>query len=198
MDFLRLPDRSLLAQGTLVGIVTYWAVWIIYTRWFHPLAKFPGPFWASITRVWTLLHVLPGNAEKRQMKLHAKYGPVVRIAPNELVTSDPDAIQTLYGTKSLTTKTTLGYARAQSYAEQKLIRAARFPDHFSSEGGKQHGERRRIVSHVYTMTSILQSEKYIEKCIDIWLEKLGEMADSKKSFDLWIWTRMYSLPPLQN
>ncbi|KAE8406696.1 cytochrome P450 [Aspergillus pseudonomiae] len=177
MDLLRLPDRSLLAQGTLVGVVTYWAVWIIYTRWFHPLAKFPGPFWASVTRLWTLLHVLPGNAEKRQMKLHAKYGPVVRIAPNELVTSDPDAIQTLYGTKSLTTKTDFYLAFRPPWA--------RFPDHFSSEGGKQHGERRRIVSHVYTMTSILQSEKYIEKCIDIWLEKLGEMADSKKSFDLY-------------
>ncbi|KNG89231.1 cytochrome P450 [Aspergillus nomiae NRRL 13137] len=184
MDLLRLPDRSVLAQGILVGIVTYWAVWIIYTRWFHPLAKFPGPFWASITRVWTLLHVLPGNAEKRQMKLHAKYGPVVRIAPNELVTSDPEAIQTLYGTKSLTTKTDFYLAFRPPWA--------RFPDHFSSEGGKQHGERRRIVSHVYTMTSILQSEKYIEKCIDIWLEKLGEMADNKKSFDLWIWTRMYA------
>ena len=74
MDLFRLPDRSLLGQGALIGIITYWAVWIVYARWFHPLAKFPGPFWASITRVWTLLHVLPGDAEKRQMKLHAKYG----------------------------------------------------------------------------------------------------------------------------
>ncbi|KAE8363569.1 cytochrome P450 [Aspergillus caelatus] len=185
MDLLRLPERSLLGQGALVGIVTYWAVWIVYTRWFHPLANFPGPFWASITRVWTLLHVLPGDAEKRQMKLHAKYGSVVRIAPNELITSDPEAIQTLYGTKSFT-------AKSPVCLEQRLIRAARFPDHFSSEGGKQHGERRRIVSHVYTMTSILQSEKYIEKCIDVWLDKLAEMADCKKSFDLWIWTRMYA------
>lgn len=85
---------------------------------------------------------------------------------------------------------TLGYVRTQYYPQQRLIGVARFPDHFSSEGGKQHGERRRIVSHVYTMTSILQSEKYIEKCIAVWLEKLGQMADRKESFDLWIWTRM--------
>ncbi|GMF77394.1 unnamed protein product [Aspergillus oryzae] len=120
MDLLRLRDRSLLGQGALVAFVTYWAVWIIYTRWFHPLAKFPGPFWASVTRAWTLLHVLHGDAEKRQMKLHAKYGlvppgdilepylssigSVVRIAPNELVTSEPEAIQTLYGARSFTAK----------------------------------------------------------------------------------------------
>lgn len=64
--------------------------------------------------------MLHGDAEKRQMKLHAKYGlvppgeilepylssigSVVRIAPNELVTSEPEAIQTLYGVRSFTAK----------------------------------------------------------------------------------------------
>lgn len=67
-------DKALLARGVLVAIVAYWAFWIIYARWFHPLAKFPGPFWASITRVWTVLHVLPGDAEKAQKKLHERYG----------------------------------------------------------------------------------------------------------------------------
>ncbi|KAL2822667.1 cytochrome P450 [Aspergillus granulosus] len=187
MDSLKFPDGvnvSLLAQGALVGVITYWAVWIVYARLFHPLARFPGPFWASISRVWTVLHVLPGDAEKTQRQLHAKYGPVVRIAPNELVTSDPEAINTLYGIKSTTTKTDFYLAFRPPWA--------RFPDHFSAEGGKQHGERRRIVSNVYTMTSILQSEKYIDKCMDVWLEKLGEMSDRKESFDLWIWTRMYA------
>ncbi|KAL3431394.1 cytochrome P450 [Aspergillus tetrazonus] len=180
----RLPERPLLVQGALFGIITYWVVWIIYTRTFHPLAKFPGPFWASVTRLWTVFHVLPGDAEKRQRKLHAEYGAVVRIAPNELITSDPEAIKTLYGVKSSTTKTDFYLAFRPPWA--------RFPDHFSSEGGKQHGDRRRIVSNVYTMTSVLQSEKYIEKCIDVWLEKLGEISDRKESFDLWIWTRMYA------
>ncbi|KAL3478465.1 cytochrome P450 [Aspergillus californicus] len=177
-------NATLLAQGALIGIITYWAAWIIYARCFHPLAKFPGPFWASISRIWTVLHVLPGDAEKTQRQLHAKYGPVVRIAPNELVTSDPEAINMLYGIKSITTKTDFYTAFRPPWA--------RFPDHFSSPGGKQHGERRRIVSNVYTMTSILQSEKYIEQCIDIWLEKLGEMAKRKESLDLWIWSRMYA------
>jgi cytochrome P450 len=80
------------------------------------------------------------------------------------------------------------FHRVEDY---KLIVTARFPDHFSAEGGKPHAERRRIVTNVYTMTSILQSEQYIEKCIDVWLEKLGEMSDEKKSFDLWLWTRMW-------
>ncbi|KAJ0418634.1 cytochrome P450 [Aspergillus carlsbadensis] len=182
MDLLGHLNKTLLAQGALTSIIAYWILWIIYARWFHPLAKFPGPFWASVTRIWTVLHVLPGDTEKTQMKLHAKYGPVVRIAPNELITSDPEAIKTLYGVKSFTAKTDFYLAFRPPWA--------RFPDHFTSEGGKQHAERRRIVSNVYTMTSILQSEQYIEKCIDLWLEKLGEMSDAKKSCDLWLWARM--------
>ncbi|OJJ56962.1 hypothetical protein ASPSYDRAFT_47235 [Aspergillus sydowii CBS 593.65] len=177
-------DKPLLARGVLVAIVAYWTFWIIYARWFHPLAKFPGPFWASITRVWTVLHVLPGDAEKAQKKLHERYGPVVRIAPNELITSDPGAMKTLYGVKSYTHKTDFYVAFRPPWA--------RFPDHFTSAGGKQHAERRRIVTNVYTMTSILQSEQYIEKCIDVWIEKLDAMADNKESFDLWVWTRMYA------
>ncbi|KAL4901491.1 hypothetical protein BDW74DRAFT_187701 [Aspergillus multicolor] len=173
-----------LGQTASIFFAVYWTVWVIYTRWFHPLAKFPGPFWASISRIWIVLHVLSGKAEKRQMRLHEKYGPIVRIAPNELIANDPAAIKTLYGTKSGTTKTDFYLAFRPPWA--------RFPDHFSSPGGKQHGDRRRIVSNVYSMSSILQSEKYIEACIDVWERKLDEMADRKESFDLWLWTRMYA------
>ncbi|RDW72398.1 cytochrome P450 [Aspergillus mulundensis] len=173
-----------LGQAAFIAFFAYWTIWIIYTRWLHPLSKFPGPFWASVSRIWTVLHVLPGDAEKRQRKLHEKYGPIVRIAPNELITSDPAAIKTLYGTKAGTMKTDFYLAFRPPWA--------RFPDHFSSPGGKEHGDRRRIVSSVYSMSSILQSERYIEACIDVWERKLDEMADRKESFDLWLWTRMYA------
>ncbi|KAL2822160.1 cytochrome P450 [Aspergillus cavernicola] len=177
-------NTPLLAQATLLAFLTYYFIWILYTRWFHPLSKFPGPFWASVSRVWTVLHVLPGDAEKTQRVLHARYGPIVRIAPNELIISDPHAIRTIYGIKSGFSKTDFYLAFRPPWA--------RFPDHFSATDEKQHAERRRIVSSVYTMTSILQSEKYMEKCIDVWIEKLGEMADRKESFELWEWARMYA------
>jgi hypothetical protein len=28
---------------------------IIYYRFIHPLKEFPGPFWASVTRLWVVL-----------------------------------------------------------------------------------------------------------------------------------------------
>jgi hypothetical protein len=85
MDLSEHLNKALLVQGAVTAIIAYWILWIIYTRYLHPLAKFPGPFWASVSRIWTVLHVLPGDAEKTQMKLHAKYG---LIRPSTIVSTD--------------------------------------------------------------------------------------------------------------
>lgn len=55
-------DSSLLAMSSKITFGTvlwccmaYIAVrilyQIVYYRWFHPLLSFPGPFWASVTRL---------------------------------------------------------------------------------------------------------------------------------------------------
>ncbi|EAU32038.1 conserved hypothetical protein [Aspergillus terreus NIH2624] len=175
-----IPDRQLILQAVVLGFATYWAAWICYSRWFHPLSRYPGPFWASVSRVWTVMHVLRGDAEKAQKSLHARYGRVVRIAPNELAINDPQYIKKIYGINSRFTKVS------------PIIRSSRYPDHFTSTDEKVHAERRRIVSHVYTMTSILQSENYLDECTAVFLEQMGKIADRKGTFDLHEWARMYA------
>jgi hypothetical protein len=59
----------------LLAILAFYSIiWVVYTRIFHPLAKFPGPYLASITRFWLVFDVARGSAEKTQRQLHAKYG----------------------------------------------------------------------------------------------------------------------------
>lgn len=69
--------------------------YIGYQRLFHPLARYPGPFWASITNLWSLSLSVKGDWPSRLQALHAKYGPVVRIAPNEVAIDKPEAIAAL-------------------------------------------------------------------------------------------------------
>lgn len=73
-----------------------------------------------------------------------------------------------------------------------LAVAARYPDHFTSTDEKVHAARRRIVSNAYSMTSILQSEKYLDGCTDVFIQQLGAMADHADSFGLFKWCRMYA------
>lgn len=63
--------------GPLVA-VAYTVLWIVYAVTLHPLAKVPGPFWASVTRLWYMFKVHQGHFDQVQRALHKKYGPVVR------------------------------------------------------------------------------------------------------------------------
>ncbi|CAI7666032.1 unnamed protein product [Penicillium manginii] len=188
MGNFELFDRKLTLYDLLysLGILlaTYWTGWIVYTRVFHPLARFPGPFWASVSRAWIVRSVIRGNPHETQRLLHARYGHIVRIAPNELSISDPEAIKIIYGVNS-------GFIKSDFYL---AFRApyTRYPDHFTSTDEKVHAQRRRIVNGVYTMQSILQSEPYVNKCTEVLLQQLEDVADAKASIDLLEWTRMYA------
>ena len=47
---------------------------IIHYRFFHPLAAFPGPFWASVTRLWIAKQNLHETEYLTVYDLAKKYG----------------------------------------------------------------------------------------------------------------------------
>lgn len=69
-----------------------------YQRFFSPLSKIPGPFWASISPLWKLRVFRRGDFHLAILKLHEEYGVTVRIAPNEVIIADGSAIRQIYGT----------------------------------------------------------------------------------------------------
>jgi hypothetical protein len=66
---------------------------IIYRLTFHPLAKVPGPRLAAITSMYAGSYDLPYGSSfcKKLPELHDKYGPIVRIMPNQLHIRDMDS-----------------------------------------------------------------------------------------------------------
>lgn len=50
---------------------------IVYYRFFHPLAKFPGPFWASVTRLWITWENLKETEYLTCYELSKKYGKLL-------------------------------------------------------------------------------------------------------------------------
>lgn len=78
--------------------VCYTVSLIIWRRYFSPVAGIPGPFWASITRLWHAYHLFEGDHNTEIIHLHEKHGPFVRIAPNEVSVCHPSGPKLLLQT----------------------------------------------------------------------------------------------------
>jgi hypothetical protein len=86
---LQATDKYDVLRVTAALSIAYFMSTCIYSRYFHPLAQFPGPFLASITnlyQVWLYLHV--GAEHLVDEDLHRRYGSVVRKGPNFLSVND--------------------------------------------------------------------------------------------------------------
>jgi benzoate 4-monooxygenase len=56
----------------------------------------PGPFLAKFSDLWLGRVAALGHRSEVVHKLHAMYGPLVRIAPNHVSIADPTALQIVY------------------------------------------------------------------------------------------------------
>ena len=112
-DTVRSPYAAL-----LLSFVAYWSGLVFFTlayrlSSFHPLAKYPGPLLAKISKWWAAYLSGTGNQHRFLKHLHDRYGDVVRIGwslhplykifanplpgPNELSIRDPSFIQPVLG-----------------------------------------------------------------------------------------------------
>ncbi|KAL4967349.1 cytochrome P450 [Aspergillus stella-maris] len=169
--------------------VVYELGWIIYCRYFHPLRFVPGPFVASVSRLWAVYHASNGNMEHIQRSLHKKYGYLVRIAPNEVIVSDPGAIKIIYGIKSEFTK-------SDFYDAWAAPNEIGYPGHFPSRDEKLHTEHRRLVNHVYSMSSVLDSEMNIDSCTHLLTEAIQTSARQATIVNLGLLLNMYAFDVL--
>lgn len=69
---------------------------LLQIHFFHPLRTFPGPFWAAHTDLWRVYHLSTKRFPETILELHARYGQVVRIAPNELSFEGVGIIEQVY------------------------------------------------------------------------------------------------------
>lgn len=78
-------------------IVAVWMVFIMIWTWYgHGLHRVPGPFFASISSFWKWNIIRKEEMPWRNTLLHQKYGPLVRIGPNHISASSPEAMRAIH------------------------------------------------------------------------------------------------------
>jgi cytochrome P450 len=87
---------SLLTLLTTLTLIYFtFVIW----QWYR-LSHIPGPFFATISKLWMVRHSLNGTLVSAVRKVTDRHGPLARIGPNELITSDPDVIRKMMAVRS--------------------------------------------------------------------------------------------------
>ncbi|KAI6889412.1 cytochrome P450 [Hortaea werneckii] len=178
------PDLSHMSLLLLAGLSLLTISYVLYQRFFHPLASVPGPFWASISRLWITKHSWDGDMSVTMIALHKKHGTLVRTGPNEVSVADLSAIKTIYGAGTRFRKS-LWYSVWQGHRQFDL---------FAERDERIHGEQRRLVSRAYSMDALKEYEQYVDDAIEVFLGHMSERQNQVVDMGNWVQLFAFGTP----
>jgi len=143
--------------------VVLWLVGrVVYNLFFHPLAHVPGPFFARISELYRFYHnFVAGNGALYLQfeKLRDQYGPVIRIAPDEVLLAESEHYDKIY---SMTSK------HHKDPAFYTLVGAPWTV--FSTIGNEEHRHRRATLNPFFSRRAVLAQEDVVQA-------KVGKLCD---------------------
>ncbi|KAL4914597.1 cytochrome P450 [Aspergillus aurantiobrunneus] len=159
--------------------VLYLVAYCIYNAYFHPFAKYPGPFLSKFTMIRATYHAWKGDVHLDTWRCHKIYGPVIRYGPDKLVFSTPKAMKGarstdhfyIYSVGSNVTKdpayATLGQDRLN------LV---------SLVDKKEHLRRRKLVTTAFSFANVKMFEPnmqvYVQRFVDALSPLRSEVASN--------------------
>ncbi|KAF2113824.1 cytochrome P450 [Lophiotrema nucula] len=146
---------------------------VVYRLHLSPLARFPGPKVAASTGLYEFYHDFfrRGKYIFEIEKMHKKYGPIVRINPDELSIHDPSFYSSLYVTGSV--------RRTNNYSH--FARGVGFEDsHFLSTEHDLHRRRRKPLDPYFSRQGVKALEATLVKLADRLMCRLGRLKGSGK------------------
>ncbi|KAI5776248.1 cytochrome P450 monooxygenase [Geopyxis carbonaria] len=169
---------SSVLAATLFLLTLYTAYRIVYNLYFHPLSHIPGPFFAKLTHLHHTMRFLRGHEDLSDRALFAKYGPLVRIAPDVLTFATAAWLPLIYHRAAAKGRTYDTYAS------------------FGLFGIREHGAHaraRRRVAAPFSASNVARMRSTIEGHVDAWVAALGERADAGGVFDFSAWPELLTL-----
>ncbi|KAL8641848.1 MAG: hypothetical protein Q9228_001395 [Teloschistes exilis] len=154
-------------------ITLTWGSSVVYSLYFGPLAKYPGPPLWAISRIPYVWNLAKGSLTQRTKEFHDRYGPVVRIASNELSFIDGKAWQDIYA-----------HRQGRPNFPKNPLWLVRGHNGFSSilnANDADHTRYRRLLSHAFSEKALKQQEYLLSQYIDLLVSRLTDKADSRDS-----------------
>ncbi|CZR47919.1 fumonisin cluster-P450 monooxygenase [Fusarium proliferatum ET1] len=170
---------SLCLAATIVAMLVLIGIGVImYNIFLHPASKFPGPTIAGATSLRYHWAMSTGNVAPWLREQHARYGEIVRIAPDMISYVNPDAWRDIYAYKP-------GKKEQNGIDWTIPSRDDDVPSMFSEANDAEHNRVRRLFLPAFSDRALKQQEpllsKYSDQLID--LIRRGIDDNSNQEFD---------------
>lgn len=178
--------RTLLSYWPIVLLLVLVARFLYY-KYASPLRHYPGPLLASGSRLWKVWSTWSGHTETDHIRIHEVYGPIVRIAPNELSLSSPHAAREVLAAGK-------GFHKTDFYG---VFPPPENPDIFTETREAVHAVKKRYASNPYSMATMHTMTDYIEDTERLFMQKLDGMCQTKDQYcDLGSYLHYYAFDVL--
>ncbi|KAJ9663462.1 hypothetical protein H2201_005670 [Coniosporium apollinis] len=173
-----------LLLGALIVWVSYNVQQAVYNIFFHPLARFPGPRAAAATKLWkAYIECIKQESFCHKLeKLHAQYGDVVRVGPDELHFANPQAYHDIYNSKNKWDKEWFLY---HSFNEDRSS--------FGFVTYAEAKERKDVLSRTFSPKAIEQSQGLVIEKVDALCAAFERQSKANKPCDLFYAFRCMSM-----
>ncbi|KAK9773521.1 putative Cytochrome P450 [Seiridium cardinale] len=167
------------AWPTLIAFVVGIVAPSLLFRRYSKLSDIPGPFFASLTRLWHVRHIVIGDQNLKLVELHRKHGHFVRVSHDEVSVSHPDGLRQIL---------------LAPLPKGPWYKAMQFPDWrwenpMAELDPKKKVERSRNFAPAYTLSNLLKAEANIDEVIARLCGWMDHYADQGKPMDLdWFFT----------
>ncbi|OTB16117.1 hypothetical protein K445DRAFT_300000 [Daldinia sp. EC12] len=142
----------------------------VYNAFFHPLAPMPGPKLYAISPFPISLSRLQGRVPYKFAELHEKYGPIVRVGPDEVSCAGPTSFKDLYGPR---------YGKGGPLTRDS--RAATVKEKFGAvgmfqAGVQEHAQIRRQLNPAFSEKASREQEPLVMGYINAMVQKLRDAS----------------------
>ncbi|OGM40505.1 cytochrome P450 monooxygenase [Aspergillus bombycis] len=174
-----------------------WSLWLssillvglyLFKRLSSPLAKVPGPWYTNFTSFCLKYHEFTATRRLFVHHLHKKYGPVVRLAPNEVSFASLNAIREIYASGGS------GYDKTEYY---DLFRQYGIKTMFSTLEKQGHSHRKRELADRYAMSNVVR-EKHVSAIKERAQTFVSRVAAIEGSVNVYSLLHCYALDGVTN